>query len=200
MNEYHGCIPPLTTDDPRISIGRYTYGGATFKLWSEHERIEVGSFCSFAENVLVFGGGEHRSDWITTHPLRIAFNSLGAGQDGHPYSKGPTTIGSDVWVGHGALILSGVKVGSGACIGAGALVARDVPPYSIVAGNPARVVRFRFTETQIASLLEIRWWTWPVEQIRRHESLLCSGDIDTFIAVAKSGMTEPASLSKVSPT
>lgn len=197
MNEIRGCIPTMTTEDPRISIGRYTYGGATFKLWSESDRIEIGAFCSFAEGVLVFGGGEHRPDWVTTHPLRIAFNSPGAGQDGHPHSKGPTKIGNDVWVGHGAFILSGVQVGDGACIGAGALVARDVPPYSIIAGNPARLVRFRFSEEQIASLLEIRWWTWPVEQIRRYESLLCSNDIDAFIAAAKSWMIESDPLSKV---
>lgn len=193
MNELHGCIPPLTTDDPRISIGRFTYGGATFKLWSAGERVTVGAFCSFADGVLIFGGGEHRSDWVTTHPLRIAFNSPGAGTDGHPHTKGATTIGNDVWIGHGAMILSGVTVGDGACIGAGAVVARDVPPYSIVAGNPARVVRQRFSEEQIAGLLDICWWNWPVVRIKQHESLLCSGDIDAFIAAARSGMTEPAS-------
>lgn len=184
MNERHGFIPPLTSDDPRISIGRYTYGGATFKIWSAGERIEIGAFCSFAEDVLIFGGGEHRLDWVTTHPLRIAFNSPGAGQDGHPHSKGRTVIGNDVWIGHGALVLSGVTIGDGACIGAGAVVAKDVPAYSIVAGNPARVVRLRFTEEQIASLLQIRWWDWPLERIRQHESLLCSGDINAFIAAA----------------
>ena len=193
MNEQHGFIPPLTTDDPRISIGRFTYGGATFKLWSAGERVTVGAFCSFAEDVLIFGGGEHRPDWVTTHPLRIAFGSPGAGGDGHPHTKGATIIGNDVWIGHGAMILSGVTVGDGACIGAGAVVARDVPPYWIVAGTPARGVRQRFSEGQIASLLDIGWWNWPVARIKQHESLLCSGDIDAFIAAAKSGMTEPAS-------
>lgn len=181
----HGFIPPLTSDDPRISIGRFTYGGAGFRLWSAGERVEVGAFCSFAENVLIFGGGEHRVDWVTTHPLRIAFNSPGAGQDGHPHSKGPTRIGNDVWIGHGAMVLSGVTVGDGACIGAGAVVSKDVPPYSIVAGNPARVLRLRFSEEKIARLLQIAWWNWPVDSIKRYESLLCANDIDAFIAAAQ---------------
>lgn len=180
----HGFIPPLTSDDPRISIGRFTYGGAGFRLWSAGERVLVGAFCSFAEGVLIFGGGEHRVDWVTTHPLRIAFNSPGAGEDGHPHSKGTTKIGNDVWMGHGALILSGVTVGDGACVGAGAVVSKDVPPYSIVAGNPAKVVRLRFSERQIEQLLQIAWWNWPIEKIQRFESLLCDSDIDAFIAAA----------------
>ena len=191
----HGFIPPLTTEDPRISIGRFTYGGATFKLWSPGERVEVGAFCSFAEGVLIFGGGEHRVDWVTTHPLRIAFNSPGAGLDGHPHSKGSTRIGNDVWIGHGALVLSGVTVGDGACIGAGAVVSKDVPAYGIVAGNPGRVVRMRFSETQIHQLLRISWWNWPVDRIKRYEALLCSPDIDAFIAAALADQDVSASLS-----
>jgi len=191
----HGFIPPLTTDDPRVTIGRFSYGGATFKLWSAGERVEVGAFCSFAESVLIFGGGEHRVDWVTTHPLRIAFNSPGAGQDGHPHSKGTTRIGNDVWIGHGALVLSGVTVGDGACIGAGAVVSKDVPAYSIVAGNPGRVVRMRFSETQIHQLLRISWWNWPVDRIKRYEALLCSPNIDAFIAAALADPDVSASLS-----
>ena len=184
VTEAHGFIPPLTSSDPRVSVGRYTYGTPQFKVWSEGERIEIGAFCSIADDVLIFGGGEHRLDWVTTYPLRIAFNSPGAGQDGHPHTKGPTVIGNDVWIGHGAMVVSGVRVGDGACIGAGAVVTRDVPPYSVVAGNPAKVVRRRFDEQSIARLLEIQWWRWPVEKIRSFESLLCADDIGAFIAAA----------------
>lgn len=184
VNEAHGFIPPLTSSDPRITVGRYTYGNPQLKVWAEHERIQIGAFCSIADDVTIFGGGEHRLDWVTTYPLRIAFNSPGAGHDGHPHTKGPTVIGNDVWIGHGAMIVSGVTVGDGACIGAGAVVTRDVPAYAVVAGNPAKVVRRRFDEASVAKLQEIQWWLWPAEKIRAHESLLCAPDIAGFIAAA----------------
>ncbi|WP_279362441.1 CatB-related O-acetyltransferase [Xanthomonas sacchari] len=183
----HGAIPPLVSNDPRITVGRFTYGEARFKVWTEAERIQIGAFCSIAEGVIIFGGGEHRSDWITTYPLRIAFGSPGAGQDGLPHTKGPTIIGNDVWIGHGAMVLSGVTVGDGACIGAGAVVSKDVPPYAIVAGNPARLVRMRFDAQSVARLLEIRWWDWPIEKIRAFESLLSDSDISAFIEAAERG-------------
>lgn len=179
-------IPPLVSFDPRVSVGSFTYGNATIKLWDESERLEIGSFCSIADDVVILGGGEHRTDWVTTYPLRIAFGSDMAGKDGHPASKGPTRIGNDVWIGHGAMILSGVSIGDGAVVGAGAVVARNVPPYAIVAGNPARVVKFRFSPEQIASLLAIQWWNWPREKVSEYVHLLCSPDIDVFIRAAYS--------------
>lgn len=177
-------IPPLVSDDARISVGQFTYGNPAFRLWSSTESVRIGSFCSISENVVIFGGGEHRPDWVTTFPLRIAFGDPLAGMDGHPASKGPTVIGNDVWIGHGAMILSGVVVGDGACIGAGAVVAKSVPPYAVVAGNPARVKRLRFSSQQIEELLRIRWWDWSIEVIRSHTPLLCSTEIDAFIAKA----------------
>ncbi|WP_338795564.1 CatB-related O-acetyltransferase [Stenotrophomonas maltophilia] len=184
VTEAHGFIPPLASTDPRISVGRYTYGSPQLKVWSEGERIEIGAFCSIADDVVIFGGGEHRLDWVTTYPLRIALNSPGAGHDGHPHTKGPTRIGNDVWIGHGAMIVSGVTVGDGACIGAGAVVSRDVLTYAVVAGNPAKVVRTRYDEPTIARLRAIAWWSWPIDRIRAFESLLCSGDVEAFIAAA----------------
>jgi len=182
----HGLIPPLVSNDPRITVGRFTYGEARFKVWTETERIEIGAFCSIAEGVVIFGGGEHLPSWVTTYPLRIAFGSPGAGQDGLPATKGRTVIGNDVWIGHGAIVLSGVTIGDGACIGAGAVVSKDVPPYAIVAGNPARVVRMRFESQIVERLLEIRWWNWPIEKIRAYESLLSSDDIAAFVSAVSS--------------
>lgn len=190
VTERHGFIPPLTSTDPRISVGRYTYGSPLLKVWAEEERIRIGAFCSISDGVVILGGGEHRLDWVTTYPLRIALNSLGAGRDGHPHTKGSTVIGNDVWIGHAALILSGVSIGDGACIGAGAVVSRDVPPYAVVAGNPARTVRIRYDDSTVARLQAIGWWNWPIERIRAFESMLCSSDIEAFIAAA----TAPESL------
>lgn len=175
-------IPTLTSADPRIRIGRFTYGNPRLLLWDDKERIEIGSFCSIADDVAIFGGGEHRPDWVTTYPLRIAFGDEDAGRDGHPSSKGPTVIGHDVWIGFRATILSGVRIGNGAVIGAGAVVTDDVPAYAIVAGNPARLVRFRFSVEQVQGLQRLAWWDWDVEMIRAQVGELCSRDIAGFLS------------------
>lgn len=182
MSQYESRIAALHSDDPRISVGRFTYGNPQLKVWSEDESISIGAFCSIAEDVVIFGGGEHRSEWVTTFPLRIAFGDPLAGKDGHPANKGATRIGNDVWIGHGATILSGVTVGDGAIIGARAVVTRDVAPYAVVTGNPARQVKMRFSPEQVEALLRIRWWDWPIEDIHARQAELCGGSVDTFVA------------------
>ncbi len=179
-------IGQLESTDPRVSIGRFTYGNPAFKLWGSEESIEIGSFCSIAENVTIFGGGEHNSDWVTTFPLRIAYGDSLAGKDGHPATKGKTFIGNDVWIGYGATVLSGVTINDGAVIGACSLVTKDIMPYSIVGGNPAKLLKYRFTEEQIQELLKIQWWNWPHSQIIKFIGLLSSNNIDHFIDVVKS--------------
>jgi acetyltransferase-like isoleucine patch superfamily enzyme len=150
-------------------------------LWDDSERIQIGSFCSIANEVVIFGGGEHRTDWVTTYPLRIAFGDLLESRDGHPATKGKTTIGNDVWIGFRAMLLSGVTIGDGAVIAAGAVVAADVPPYAIVAGNPAKVIRYRFEPNAIQKLLELAWWEWDFNKIKANVSLLCSTNIENLI-------------------
>ncbi len=173
-------IPLLKSADPRITVGRFTYGDPQLLLWAEEERIDIGAFCSIAPEVVIFGGGEHNVHWVTTYPLSIVFGLPMAGKDGHPNSKGRTLIGNDVWIAYGATILSGVSIGDGAVIGARAVVTRDVPPYAIVAGNPARVLRSRFDEETVAKLLKIAWWNWPVSRILRHVPALCGGSASDF--------------------
>lgn len=154
-------------------------------LWDERERINIGKFCSIADEVTIFGGGEHRIDWVTTFPLRIAFGLEGAWRDGIPATKGKTEIGNDVWIGYGATILSGVRVGDGAVIGAHALVAGDIPPYAVVGGNPARVLKLRFQQAVISRLLDIRWWDWPIHEVRAVTDLLCSPNMADFLNYAE---------------
>ncbi len=179
LDSFH--LPRPVCEDSRVSIGAYTYGNPSLKLWGADERISIGKFCSIAENVTIFGGGEHRTDWVTTFPLNIAFGLDDAWQNGIPFAKGPTIIGNDVWIGYGAILLSGVTVGDGAVIGAGAVVSKNVSPYAIVAGNPASLFRYRFSEEQIQKLLEIKWWDWPLEKIREAVPSLCGGNIDDFL-------------------
>ncbi len=176
-------IPELKPADRRVCVGRFTYGNPEFLFWDDSERIQIGAFCSIANEVVVFGGGEHRADWVTTFPLRLAFGDPLAGKDGHPASKGATRIGNDVWIGFRAMVLSGVTIGDGAVIGAGAVVASDVAPYAIVVGNPARVVRFRFGTAEIRQLLALRWWDWDLDKIRVNMPILCSADVGAMLGI-----------------
>lgn len=179
-------IPELIPTDSRVTVGRFTYGNPRFMLWDESERIQIGSFCSIANEVVIFGGGEHRKDWVSTFPLRIAFDDPLAGKDGHPASKGDTVIGNDVWIGFRSMILSGVTVGDGAIIGAGSVVSSNVPAYAIVAGNPARIIRYRFSSKEIGSLLELRWWDWDLDRIQANIPLICSTNTEKFISTNES--------------
>jgi len=171
-------IPFLKSDDPRVSVGRYTYGEPWLRLWTENDRIEIGSFCSISSGVNIFGGGEHKSDWISTYPFRIVFNLASANADGHPATKGVTKIGNDVWIGHGATILSGVTIGDGAIVGANAVVAKDIPAYSIAVGNPVKIIKKRFSERKIKKLLEIAWWNWDIDLILEKVDFICSNNIE----------------------
>jgi acetyltransferase-like isoleucine patch superfamily enzyme len=193
MSDLTCRIAELVSNDPRITVGRFSYGTPQFKVWDDNESVSIGSFCSIADDVVIFGGGEHNPQWVTTYPLRIAFGDLLAGKDGHPATKGPTRIGSDVWMGHGATIMSGVTVSDGAIIGARAVVTRDVPPYAIVAGNPGRVVRYRFDEKVIEGLLAIRWWDWPLDKIHANQTALCGGSAADFVDRFRPPAAAPAS-------
>jgi len=176
----------LTVADPRITIGDYTYsdGRPYLIVYQDTDRITIGKFCSFAYEVTVFGGGEHRVDWLSTYPLRIAFRDNMAGKDGHPTSKGPTSIGNDVYVGYRAVILSGVSIGDGSVVGAGSVVTSDISPYTIAAGNPAKAIKLRFAEDIIQELERIAWWDWSIEKIKEAIPFLSSNDVDGLIEFA----------------
>ena len=118
---------------------------------------------------------------MTTYPFNVVCQEARS-FEGHPRTKGNVSIGNDVWIGTEAFILSGVTIGDGAVIAARSVVTRDVPPYSIVAGNPARQVRLRFSETVIDALQRIRWWDWPISEITTALPLLLSSDIEAFVA------------------
>lgn len=150
--------------------------------------LRVGSYSSIGGTYLL--GGGHPADRVTTYPLRVLLRMEGAGEDGFPRKVGDTVIGSDCYVGWGCMLLSNVAIGDGAIVGSGALVAKDVPPYAIVGGNPAKVIRYRYDEQQIASLLRIRWWDWPEEEVRAAVDLLSGDDVDKFIAYARDRFPE----------
>lgn len=142
----------------------------------------MGSYTSLAGTYIL--GGNHGPDRPTTYPMRINWGLEGAWEDGVPVPTGDTIVGSDVWTCEESVILSGVKIGDGAIVGAGAVVTKDVPPYAIVGGSPARLIRYRFDEEQRAALLQIRWWDWPEDAVREALPLLTGGDVDALIAYA----------------
>lgn len=168
-----------------VTIGRGTYGvnhKAILGL-SPDAPVSIGNFCSFGPEVLIFSKADHDLDRLSTYPLRTKVMHPERG-DRETVTKGGGNVGHDVWVGARAMILSGVTIGNGAVIGAGAVVARDVPSYAVVVGNPGQVVKRRFSDQQIASLEAIAWWDWQDNKIRKYENAFY-GDIDTFIEAAE---------------
>ena len=166
----------------RIFIGAHSYGAPRVRWWGEPADLYIGRFCSIADNVEIFLGGNHRTDWITTYPFSVMRPWRKAKSiHGHPATRGDVRIGHDVWLGSGCVIHSGVTIGHGAVVAARAVVSRDVPDYAIVAGNPAKVVRMRFDARQVTALLEIAWWDRSEEWIEEHAAMLLSSDIEDLL-------------------
>lgn len=178
---------PLAVRYPKYRFGRGTYDdGLEILEWGEGAKLSVGSFCSIAAGVRIILGGNHRTDWVTTYPFGHTREDwpAAAGIVGHPATRGDVVIGNDVWIAFGASILSGVSIGDGAVVGAHAVVSRDVPPYAVVVGNPAQVVRHRFDQSTIERLLALKWWEWSDHKISRFMSRLLSPDIEGFLSEA----------------
>lgn len=166
---------------PDFTVGIGTYGMPTVHDWHEGSALRIGAYTSIADDVHIFLGGHHRTDWISVYPFPAFIEEAKAIQ-GFGGSRGDVTIGNDVWLASGCTILSGVKVGDGAVVAARAVVTRDVAPYAVVAGNPARVVNWRFDAQSRQAILASQWWTWSEAEIRQIVPLLCSDRIDEFIA------------------
>jgi acetyltransferase-like isoleucine patch superfamily enzyme len=169
-----------------MSFGKYTYGNPNIFWENENAKLVVGNFCSIAGNVNIYLGGNHRTDWVSTYPFghvnKDKFNNFDG--IGHPSTKGNVIIGNDVWIGSNVTIMSGVTIGDGVVIANNSHVIKDIEPYSLVGGNPAKLIKYRFTPEQIEKLLEIKWWYWDDEKINTFTPLLCNNNIDQFIKIA----------------
>ena len=148
--------------------------------WGEGKSVTIGSFCSIASNVKIFLGGGHRTDWGTTYPFghihEDIFNSFNG--DGHPKTNGDVLIGNDVWIASDVTIMSGVKIGDGAVIACNSHVVKDVEPYSIVGGNPAKEIKKRFKNETIEKFLKLKWWDLSDGKINKILPYLCSNNFE----------------------
>jgi acetyltransferase-like isoleucine patch superfamily enzyme len=167
-------------------IGDFTYGRPKVRFAGSGASLFVGRFTSFADRIEIFLGGNHRPDWVTMYPFSALPQQWpeAVHLPSPEASRGDVRIGSDVWIGTGAMILSGLTIGDGAVIGARAVVTRDVPPYAVVAGNPARLIRMRFEEAQVAALLAARWWELDRAEVATLIPLLQSGRVEEFVQAA----------------
>lgn len=160
-----------------VRVGRFSYGIENLKVkqWGEGASLQIGSFCSIA-SATIFLGGNHRTDWITTFPFGHVFvEDLGnTGIMGNPYTNGNVVIGNDVWIGDNVTIMSGVNIGDGAIIAANTHVVKNVKPYSIAGGNPARTIGLRFSPEVCDLLIELSWWDLPLDFIKKIAQILSS--------------------------
>jgi virginiamycin A acetyltransferase len=199
MHPRVGFLKPLI-DRPNIEIGDFTYyddpdGPDKFaeKCVLHHyefigDKLIFGKFCAIAEGArFIMNGANHAMSGFSTYPFNIFGHGWEKGFDPATWEKelrGDTVIGNDVWVGMEAIIMPGVAIGDGAVVAARAVVTRDVPPYAIAAGNPARVVKLRFDKMTVQRLLAIAWWDWPVDKITRNLDAIRGADIDRLEASA----------------
>ncbi|MGF0114904.1 CatB-related O-acetyltransferase [Promicromonospora sp. Marseille-Q5078] len=183
-------LKPLVTS-PLIDVGDFSYyddpddptAFETRNVLYHYgpERLVIGRYCALGTDTrFIMNGANHRMDGPSTFP----FPTMGGAWAAHfdlitdlP-GRGDTVVGNDVWFGHGATVMPGVRIGHGAIVAAGAVVTRDVPDYGIVGGNPARLLRTRYDAEDVARLLAVAWWDWPVEQVTAHVRTIMSGSVD----------------------
>lgn len=186
------CFLKNLIKSPKIIVGDYSYyddpiAPENFEknvLYNYgNERLIIGKFCAIATNVkFMMNGANHKLDGISTYPFPVFGNGWETAMNLliELPSKGDTVIGNDVWLGYESLIMPGVKIGDGAIIAAKSVVVKDIPAYTIVGGNPAHPIKQRFSDAEVAQLLEIRWWDWEIDKITRHVNLIMNSDIEAL--------------------
>jgi virginiamycin A acetyltransferase len=192
------CFIKNVVTRPNVIAGDYSYyddpddlGGFERNILYHYEflgdKLIIGKFCAIAPRVkFVMNGAYHRMQAFTTYPFGIFGNGweIGIPSQDELQLKGDTVIGNDVWIGLEATIMPGVHIGDGAIIAAKTVVTRDVPAYTVVGGNPAKVIRQRFDDEVINLLLAIRWWDWNAEEITRHLPVLAGNDLEKLQELA----------------
>lgn len=178
---------------PNIIVGDYTYYDDFENVHNFEKNVKyhfdfigdkliIGKFCMIASDVrFIMNGANHLTEAVTSYPFAIFGKDWANAMDGKTYpSKGDTIIGNDVWMGFNATIMAGVKIGDGAIIATNTVVTKDVEPYTIVGGNPAKEIKKRFSKEQIDILLELKWWDWDIEKITQNVQLLTGNDFEVL--------------------
>jgi len=184
------CFLKNIIKNPNIIVGDYTYYDDFEEVHNFEKNVKyhfdfvgdqliIGKFCMIASDVtFIMNGANHLTDAVSTYPFAIFGHGWESAMEGKTYpTKGNTVIGNDVWIGHRATIMPGVTVGDGAIIATNATVTKDVPAYAVVGGNPAKVIKMRFPDTEIARLLELQWWDWPLEKITENVEWLTGKEV-----------------------
>ena len=184
------CFLKNIITNPNIIVGDYTYYDDFEAVQNFEKNVKylfdfigdkliIGKFCMIASDVtFIMNGANHLTEAVSTYPFAIFGKSWANAMDGKSYpTKGDTIIGNDAWIGHKVTIMPGVKVGDGAIIATRSVVTKDVEPYAVVGGNPAKEIKKRFPEETIQKLLEIKWWDWDIEKITANVQHLTGKDI-----------------------
>ena len=193
VNQPRVCFIKNLIKSPNIVVGDYSYyddpiSPENFEknvLYNYgNDRLIIGKFCAIATNVkFIMNGANHKLDGISTYPFPTFGNGWQTAMNllMELPSKGDIVIGNDVWIGYESVIMPGVKIGDGVVIAAKSVVAKDVPAYTVVGGNPAGLIKQRFSDAEVAQLLEIRWWDWQIDKITRNIRIIMQGDIQSLI-------------------
>jgi virginiamycin A acetyltransferase len=193
------CFIKNTVTHPKIIVGDYTYyddpedsenfeRNVLYHYSFSKDKLIIGKFCALARNLkFIMNGANHQISGFSTYPFYIFGNGWEkvTPQDHELPFKGDTLVGNDVWIGYESIIMPGVTIGDGAIIAAKSVVVNNVPPYSIVGGNPAKIIKQRFTTETIKTLQEIAWWNWDINKISANLEYITSADIDTLLTIAR---------------
>ena len=185
------CFLKNVVKNPNVIIGDYTYYDDFENVENFEKNIKyhfdfvgdkliIGKFCMIASDVtFIMNGANHLTNSITSYPFAIFGHDWSDAMEGKSYpTKGDTIVGNDVWIGYNSTIMPGVKIGDGAIIATNSTVTKNVEPYTVVGGNPAKEIKKRFTENEINKLLKIRWWNWSIEKITKNVKKLTDNNID----------------------